>query len=316
MRALPSLALALALTTLVGAARADSHEEAERVFREARASYDAHDYATACPRFAESQRLEPAAGTLLNLADCYEHMGLLASALTTYKEAVVAAASRKRRDWEQFALTRIELLRPAVPVLTIKVSGAARVEGLVITRDGTPVASSDLGLDLMLDPGPHEIVARAPGREPWSTKIVAQRGRSYVVEVPATGTKQTAPPPPARAEPRPASEPPGSWQRPAGYAATGVGGALVVFGAVAGGVALSAGKDARSRCPSYPTACTAEGTAANERAFGWATASTATFIAGGILAAAGVVLLLTAPRATSAQIAVSPAGALQVRGAF
>ncbi len=299
-------------------ARADTHEDADRAFREARALFDAHDYAAACARFAQSQRLEPAAGTLLNLADCYERLGRIASAWSIYKEAAVAAALRKRRDWERFALDRIEALRPAVPTLMIRMSAAVRVDGLIVTRDGQAVAPDDLGLEIPVDPGQHVIVASAPAREPWTTTIDVSRGRAYVVEVGAPGAKEGPKSPAPISAAAPEAPPPAvrPWQRPVGFVAGAVGIVAIGFGAVAGAVAIGARKDAVSMCPSYPSACLPEGTAANERAFGWATASTVAFIGGGLLTAAGVVLVLTAPRSMSARLGVSPLGSLHVAGEF
>ncbi len=313
MRRILFAALLVIGCTLAREARADAHDDADRNFREGRALYDAHDYAGACARFAESQRLEPAAGTLLNLADCYERVGRLATSLATYKEAAVAAALRKRVDWERFALARIEALRPAVPTLAIRASGAARVDGLVVTRDAQSIAAGDLGLELPVDPGKYVIGATAPGREPWSTTIEVQRGHAYVIEIPAPGEKATVRPMPKETAPMPPAEE-RSWQRPVGFAVTGVGAAALAFGAVSGVVALGARSDAVSKCPSYPTACTADGTSANERAFGWATVSTVSFVGGAILAAGGLVLLFTAPSGASARVGVSPVGSLYVAG--
>lgn len=298
--------------------RADAHDDADRVFREARALYDAHDYAAACPRFAESQRLEPAAGTLLNLADCYERVGRVASAWAMYKEAAVAAALRKRRDWERFALERIEALRPVVPMLMIRPGAAVGARGLVVTRDGQELAVEELGRDLPVDPGPHVIAASAPDREPWTTTVEVSRGRSYVVDIAAPGAKEAPRTPAPAPTPAPTSAPSDerSWQRPVGLVSGAVGIVGIGFGAAAGLVALGARRDAVSMCPSYPTACTAGGTSANERAFSWATASTVSFIGGGVLAAAGALLVLTAPRTGSARLGISPVGSLQLATEF
>jgi hypothetical protein len=58
-------------------------------------------YAESCPKLAESQRLDPAPGTLMNLADCYENAGLTASAWATWLEAASATkqAGQVEREW-------------------------------------------------------------------------------------------------------------------------------------------------------------------------------------------------------------------------
>src|SRR5688572_14112375 len=70
-----------------GAAWARDPAAAEALYRAGRDAAKKGDWDSACAKFAESQRLDPAPGTLLNLADCEERRGLIASAWTHYVEA-------------------------------------------------------------------------------------------------------------------------------------------------------------------------------------------------------------------------------------
>src|SRR5579883_1765226 len=74
-----------------GAQDASNKAAAEALFRDGRALYDQGKYPQACAKFAESQRLDPAPGTLLNLGGCYEKNGQTASAWATFKEAMAAS---------------------------------------------------------------------------------------------------------------------------------------------------------------------------------------------------------------------------------
>ena len=84
MRATILFAAAAAFVALPTSAHA---QDADKLFKEARRLVEAGDYAHACPMFAESERLEPAPGTLLNLADCEKNVGQLVSAQEHYRLA-------------------------------------------------------------------------------------------------------------------------------------------------------------------------------------------------------------------------------------
>src|SRR4051794_36073101 len=75
-------ALGFGMIVATGSTRA-SHAEgagaAEVMFAEGRRAMKQGDYATACAKFAESQRLEPGGGTLMNLAACHEKQGKTAT---------------------------------------------------------------------------------------------------------------------------------------------------------------------------------------------------------------------------------------------
>ncbi|HEU4616168.1 MAG TPA: hypothetical protein VFS15_28920, partial [Kofleriaceae bacterium] len=53
-------------------------KESTRLFEEGRALAKQGKYEQACATFSRSLELERAPGTLLNLADCHEHLGHLA----------------------------------------------------------------------------------------------------------------------------------------------------------------------------------------------------------------------------------------------
>ena len=165
---------------------------AQTLFDEGRKLMAAGKFAEACPKLAESQKLDPGVGTQFNLADCYERVGQTASAWTVFLEAASAAKSMGQTDREKVAKERAATLAPRLSKLTITSPEAASLAGLEIKRDGTPVGRALWGTAIPVDPGSHAIEASAPGKKPWrSTVTVEGEKASVVVTVPAL---QDAPP--------------------------------------------------------------------------------------------------------------------------
>ena len=71
--------------------QAEDKAAAQVLFDEGRTLMDAERYGEACPKFAESLRLDAALGTQLNLARCYQLVGKTASAWILYLEAAALA---------------------------------------------------------------------------------------------------------------------------------------------------------------------------------------------------------------------------------
>src|SRR5260370_10749615 len=130
-----------------------------------------HRYADACPKLADSQGLGPSGGTLINLAECYEHTGQTASAWAAWKDAAARANAAGKAGAEKSALDRAALLEPKLARLSIAVSTESDVPGLEVKRDGIAVGHSELGLPIPVDPGMHVVEAHAPKKKAWSSQV-------------------------------------------------------------------------------------------------------------------------------------------------
>ena len=86
MRAVLSLVLPLLLvaTAASGETTEEQRNLAESLFQNAKALMKEGKYAEACPKLAESFRLDGVGGTMINWADCEEHLGKWATALTYF----------------------------------------------------------------------------------------------------------------------------------------------------------------------------------------------------------------------------------------
>src|SRR3954468_15828144 len=173
------------IAATAGEARADPSEgsaaAAESLFQEARKLMDAKRYGEACPKLAASHKLAPAVGTLLNLADCYEKAGQIASAWVRFHEAIALAQRLGRADREKTAKERADKLEPRLIKLTL----SGRESGLEVKLDGNVLDPAVLGTAIPIDPGKHTVDASAKGKKPYSTTIDAtERAKSPTVEIP------------------------------------------------------------------------------------------------------------------------------------
>src|SRR5262245_40658607 len=84
------LVLAIALGFPTFAVADPGISPADALFRQARKTVKSGDYALALAQFQASHRLDPAPGTLLNIADCEEHLGRLSAALRHTKDVLLS----------------------------------------------------------------------------------------------------------------------------------------------------------------------------------------------------------------------------------
>lgn len=330
MRARTPLIVGAAFGFLCHASAAFAGEEvaAQALFEEAKKLAAQGNYAKACPMFAESNRLDRGAGTLIHLGNCYEKNKQSASAWATYKEAASAAQALNRKDWESLAKQRAAALEPKLAYLTVKVDPAN--EKAEITRDGTPVAKATWGVALPIDAGAHTIDAKAPGFKPFTTSItIAKDGEKTEVSVPKLEEEPAAAPPappptvapPPTTEPAPVDADKGtgkSSQRTIGFIVAGVGVAGLAVGAVTGLMAISKASDAKDACPEDGRCRSASAVDAADSARTLGLVSTIGFIAGGVGLAGGAALVFTAPSSPKkTAVRLMPSiGGLTLAGSF
>jgi hypothetical protein len=296
---------------------------AEVLYRSAREAAKKGDWATACAQFAESQRLDPAPGTLLNLADCEEHRGLIAAAWIHYVEAEPLFKSGDTRA--ALARDRAAALDKKVPRVRIKLEAGASPDSKVF-RDDVELGTASLGLPLPVEPGAHVVVVKL-GNAEKRFPVVATAGAIVdvlvsppVPEMPKSDAPAAPPPPPPPTEPPPAQKPDKPNDdfdtKTLGWLLVAGGAVAVGAGAVTGIMALGKADSVKSSCgPDYAT-CDPASVENAKSGKTLATVSTIAFIGGAVLGGAGVFFLLRAPSSSSsAALGVGP-GNVVVRGSF
>jgi hypothetical protein len=187
-----ALVLAFAMPELAAAQSSDA-ALAETLYQQGRTLMDQKKYDEACPKFAESHRLEPATGTLLNLASCNEARGKLATAWSQFNDAVIAARRDQREDRVQFARERIAAIEPKLSRITINVPAATDVEGLEVRMDGVLIGKAAWGVPVPTDRGKHKLEVMAPNKQPWSESIDIAEAEQKTVLIPALADAPKAP---------------------------------------------------------------------------------------------------------------------------
>jgi len=310
-------------TGATGDARADGPADAaaaQALFDDAKALMKDGNYAAACPKLDESERLQPAGGTIMFLGLCRESEGKTATAWAKLNEALSAARRDSRPDREKVAQEHIAALTPRLTRLDIELSEDARaVAGLEIRLDGEVIALALMGTAIPVDPGDHVVRATAPGMKPWETSAkTAGEGATAKVSVPPLEKDPNAvaaPPPPVVAPPAPSTTavpaaPPapadtgsssGRTQRTIALVVGGAGVVALGIGTYFGVTALSKKGDENAQCPGGSSGpCNSTGVSLSQTAVSDGNVASVLLGVGAVAVVGAGVLWLTAPRAGAA----------------
>jgi hypothetical protein len=323
----------LALALVAPGARAEPADPvaAQALFDQGRAQMARGEYAEACPKLEESQRLSPAAGTAFNLAECWTHTGRLASAWSLFRDVEAEAQLAQQPARALVARRHADALAARLPHMLIRVQRPP--DEIEVRRDGILVGRAQWDTEVPVDIGPHAVTAAAPGRKPWrgavSVEAEAQTVTVLVPELEPEASMPAAPsapplplpPPPRTSEVAPAPAPPPASPRTAAVVVGAGGLALLAASGVTIAVAVSSYNSAG---PCTGTVCfTDAAVRQRDHARTLGDVASGLAIAGGVALAGGIVLWLAtghggaagAERRTAFGIGFAPAG-LTLRAAW
>jgi hypothetical protein len=300
-----------ALALLCAAAPRHAHAEsgtnpavAEALYEEARALMKQGKLDQACPKLKQSYDLDPGGGTLLNLAECYEKQGKLASAWSSFNEARVQAQRDARPERVEYAKKHIAAIEPKLSKITIEVPSDATTPGLRVLLDGAELGSAAWNVGVPIDPGMHELAASAPSKLSFDKKFeIAAASASTTLTIPkledapvAVGASAARPvDQDVQKKPVPGETSASNSSRTVGYVLLGAGVVGIGVGSYFGLHSFSKWKERKDDCVN---GCTADAKTAGDAARSSALVSDIGFGVGLIAAGVGTYLILSSKHAS------------------
>lgn len=223
----------------------DAAAAAEDLFQRGKALMTSKNVAEACPLFAESFRLDPAGGTLQNLALCYEELGKWASAYARFQELKVmsARATPPRADRIKLADEHVALLTPRLSRLFVTMPREGAPPGTRVKVDGVEYEPVSWRAGILVDPGDHEILVTAPGRKPFTSRETVTTEGARTLAIPTLREEPNAKPLSQPSEPAARS-----GTKTVGYVIGAVGLAALATGGTFALLSASANSSAKNKC--------------------------------------------------------------------
>jgi hypothetical protein len=289
------LFVSVALASAVRAEEPSPAARAETLFQAGRQLMREGRYAEACPKLEESQHLDPAPGTRLNLADCWERAGRTASAQREFLAVSVDAEKNGEKERAAIARARAKQLENKLTKLALMVPAEARVAGLQLFRNSVLVAEAEWSTPQPVDPGSFVIEARAPGRRNYRSEF-ALRGdaATHNLTIPTLVSNGAAPAASRAAEGSPTSR--AVWLQRGGIGLAGLGVVGLTLGTAFGVRAVKLYDRSRDQGCDDNDVCTPNAFETRHSAVDAGNVSTVSFIVGGALLAGGAGLYVWGSR--------------------
>lgn len=277
-------------------------------------AFNRNDYATVIDRFEAAERSFHAPVHLRFLAIAYER--------ATPPRLLDAADAWRRLSQEQLAPdapqpfrdavdeARRELPRVEAQLGHVSLDITNGGDGMVVEIDGRAVPADAIARPQLVAPGEHIVTARRPGHTDVqrSVRVAAGATEQVAVRFEAIAQRVEEPPPPPPPPPQVQTVVRSNPLRAVGFALAGVGGAALIGGIITGVMASGAYSDLQAACPNNVCRTQAD-LDQRDTVDGLAGATNALLIGGGVLAAAGVVMIVVGrPRTETVQVAIGPRG--------
>ena len=209
-----------------------------------------------------------------------------------------------QRQAQLDAQAELEQLRPQIPRLVIRVNGG-NPSDVTLSIDGQAVATSVIGKPRLINPGTHRVEAQLGAlQKSASVETLAGKEASVLLDLgPSVARKNATTQPPPGSDKGAA---PSSTRQTLGWVGIGAGGVGIALGAVMGALTINK-RAALKDGGCSDTHCPFEKQSEVDHLNTFRLVSGVGFIAGGVLASTGIVLLLTAP-SSEHQLAAAVSG--------
>jgi hypothetical protein len=263
------------------------------------------------------------------------------------KQLAVCASPTCSSEVNAECTKRIGEVKEALPTVVVRAtdSGGNDLTDVKVTLDGLPFASTLDGRAIPIDPGKHVLRFESAGKPPLERTLLFAEGekdRRVTVVLGQSGAAPVEPvsvapvvppssvpatePGPVVAPANPSASSRGGGVRSAGFVVGGVGVAGVIVGGILGGLAIAKVSSSKGECVPANNCNANTNPAATQdmqTAGTFADASTGLLVGGGVLAAAGVVMVLVggAPKERAGALWISPVvtargGSLAITGVW
>jgi hypothetical protein len=159
--------------------REQLQKEADRHFKSGVALYKDAKYAEALAEFERAYAIAPHPLVLYNIAGCHRELLHYAQAVTYYRRFLSDGAGKVPAARLSTAQTELDALLTLVGRVTVTITPAT--DGVTLAVDDKPLDRS--AMPLILAPGEHRLVARAPGRRDAEQAVQVAAGEALTVEL-------------------------------------------------------------------------------------------------------------------------------------